>query len=793
VQAAEALDHAHQAGIVHRDVKPANLLLDGRGNLWVTDFGLAHVQHGDASLTATGDVVGTLRYMSPEQALAKRVVIDHRTDVYSLGATLYELLTLQPAFRGSDRQELLRQIAFEEPTPPRRIEKAIPAELETIVLKAMAKSPTERYATAQELADDLQRFQQDRPIWARRPTLGQRLRRWCRRHKPVVWATAAVIVMTVLLGGGAGLWWLQKRAAAQREVELALEEAIRLQEKENWLDALSAARRAEALLAGGSINEALQQRVRDRRADLEMAKKLEDIPVRLNEIGQGYHPAIRASAYELAFREYGIDVAALDPSEAAERIAARTIRLQLAAGLEAWGAASARLEKKRPNKLLSVARALDSDPLRNRLRDALETMDREPLKKLAASEEAMQLGPASLFHVEAALQLIGAEEERARLLQRAQQKYPGNFTINEALGNCFCELKPPRIEDAVRFLTAAVALHPENPGAHINLGRALAMQGNLDGAIEAFQTAVRLSPTFTFAYNNLGAALRRKGDLEGAIRALKEGVRARPDVAVTHLNLASALDAKGDLEGAEPEARECVRLAPKAYEGYALLGSLLERMGRFTEALEVLRGGQGNPQEMVELAKAVRECERRIEVDGKLSRILQGQAQPANNAERLELARLCVAYKQLNLAGVRFFREAFSAQPDVANDPRTTDRYDAACAAALAGCGRGKDAGQSDAKERAGLRQQALEWLRADLAAYRQMLERDADKARPVVRQRLRHWQRDRDLAEVRDPGALAKLPETERHEWQKLWADVAAMLARSAPKPVAEKKSESQ
>jgi RNA polymerase sigma-70 factor (subfamily 1) len=123
VQAAEALDCAHQMGVVHRDVKPANLLVDAVGRLWVTDFGLAQVQ-SDTRLTMTGDLVGTLRYMSPEQALAKRVVIDHRTDIYSLGATLYELLTLQPAFTGSDGQELLRQIAFEEPTRLRRINKA---------------------------------------------------------------------------------------------------------------------------------------------------------------------------------------------------------------------------------------------------------------------------------------------------------------------------------------------------------------------------------------------------------------------------------------------------------------------------------------------------------------------------------------------------------------------------------------------------------------------------------------------------------------------------------------------
>jgi serine/threonine protein kinase len=151
VQAARALEHAHQLGVVHRDIKPANLLVDVRGNLWVTDFGLAQVQ-GDTKLTLTGDLVGTLRYMSPEQALAKRMLVDHRTDIYSLGVTLYELLTLEHAFEGVDREELRRQIAFAEPRPPRRVNKAIPAELETIILKAIAKNPEERFATAQESA-----------------------------------------------------------------------------------------------------------------------------------------------------------------------------------------------------------------------------------------------------------------------------------------------------------------------------------------------------------------------------------------------------------------------------------------------------------------------------------------------------------------------------------------------------------------------------------------------------------------------------------------------------------------
>jgi serine/threonine protein kinase len=173
LEAAAALEHAHQEGIIHRDIKPANLMVDARGHLWVTDFGLAQLQ-SDSGLTNTGDLLGTLRYMSPERASGKRVLIDARTDIYSLGVTLYELATLHPAFRGSDRHELLQTIGAEEPTSPRKLNSSIPRELETIILKAMAKEPESRYATAQNLADDLKRFLDFKPIMARRPTLWQR-------------------------------------------------------------------------------------------------------------------------------------------------------------------------------------------------------------------------------------------------------------------------------------------------------------------------------------------------------------------------------------------------------------------------------------------------------------------------------------------------------------------------------------------------------------------------------------------------------------------------------------------
>jgi WD40 repeat protein/serine/threonine protein kinase len=197
-QAAEALEYAHTMGVVHRDVKPANLLLDEAGHLWVTDFGLAKLDAA-VGMTVSGDLIGTLRYMSPEQALARHGLVDHRTDVYSLGATLYELLTLRPAVDGQDKRELLYKIAFEEPVALRKLDKSIPAELETVTLKCLAKSSSERYATAQQLADDLRQWLADQTIKAKPPTLTERVRRWARRHRPVAWAVGASVLVILVL------------------------------------------------------------------------------------------------------------------------------------------------------------------------------------------------------------------------------------------------------------------------------------------------------------------------------------------------------------------------------------------------------------------------------------------------------------------------------------------------------------------------------------------------------------------------------------------------------------------
>ena len=221
IQAAEALHAAHEHGIVHRDVKPSNLLLDGEGKLWVTDFGLARRQ-ADPGLTRSGDLVGTLRYMSPEQAAGQSALVDHRTDIYSLGATLYELLTLEAAFPGDDGAALLRAIEKQEPRPLRQIQPKISADLETVVLKAMAKRREDRYATAAEFAEDLRRVLAGKPTIARPPTVFDRLGKWAVRHRQAVAAAAAVGLLAML--GLAASTFLIAREKTKTEQNYALAE-----------------------------------------------------------------------------------------------------------------------------------------------------------------------------------------------------------------------------------------------------------------------------------------------------------------------------------------------------------------------------------------------------------------------------------------------------------------------------------------------------------------------------------------------------------------------------------------
>jgi WD40 repeat protein len=210
MQAANALQHAHECGVLHRDIKPSNLLLDANGTVWITDFGLAKAgdREGEklAELTETGDILGTIRYMAPERMQG---ISDPRSDVYGLGITLYELLALRPAFRGSDHLSLLQQIAHDEPPRPSSLGRRIPRDLETIVLKACHKEPDRRYRTAAAMASDLQRFLELRPILARNSSATERAWWWCRRNPAVAGSLATVASLLLLIAVGSTVTALQ--------------------------------------------------------------------------------------------------------------------------------------------------------------------------------------------------------------------------------------------------------------------------------------------------------------------------------------------------------------------------------------------------------------------------------------------------------------------------------------------------------------------------------------------------------------------------------------------------------
>jgi WD40 repeat protein/tetratricopeptide (TPR) repeat protein len=255
VQVAAALEHAHGQGILHRDIKPSNLLLDARGTVWVTDFGLAKAE-GTDELTRTGDIVGTLRYMAPERL---RGWSDVRSDVYGLGVTLYELLTLCPAFDDSDRPRLIERVTREDPPRPRRVDRSIPRDLETIVLKAIDKEPDRRYPTAAELAEDLGRFLAGEPVRARRIGLGERAVKWARRRPAVaallaVSAAAALAVVVGTLAHNARLDLALRQAEANLEKARRAEEQARLAGREQTLQlAIAELREAQARRNSGLL------------------------------------------------------------------------------------------------------------------------------------------------------------------------------------------------------------------------------------------------------------------------------------------------------------------------------------------------------------------------------------------------------------------------------------------------------------------------------------------------------------------------------------------------------------
>jgi tetratricopeptide (TPR) repeat protein len=351
---------------------------------------------------------------------------------------------------------------------------------------------------------------------------------------------------------------------------------------------------------------------------------------------------------------------------------------------------------------------------------------------------------------------------------------------------------------AIAEFRTAIQIDPNFVAAHINLGAALFSSRNLEEAIDEFRIASKLDAKNPAPHRYLNRLLSEKGDLDGAIHEARLAVQIDPHSG-TRYALGTSLMQKGLLDEAVTEFREAIRLSKEKYkveypEAHCNLGHALLRQGKFKEAVVEFRRGHKLGLRAAGWAYPsaawLNDAERLAKLDSRLPKMLKGEDRPADPGERRDLAILCQMHKQLYAAAARWYGEAFAEKPALAQRLGAQgSRYDAACAAALAGCGQGQDAANLDDRERTRLRQQALIWLRADLAAWRKQLESDKAKARPVVQQVMQHWLRDTDFGGVRGPEALAKLPPGERQDWRKLWSEVTELFTKAGGKSLGQAK----
>jgi serine/threonine-protein kinase len=385
-----------------------------------------------------------------------------------------------------------------------------------------------------------------------------------------------------------------------------------------------------------------------------------------------------------------------------------------------------------------------------------------------------------------ALGQAGQAAEGEAILRDLVRQEPNNpemfFSLGYALHG---QGKHAEAEAACR---KAIELKPDDAEAYVNLGLALHGQGKPVEAEAACRKAIELKPDLEQAYNNLGLALDGRGKRAEAEVAYRKAIALKPDFFEAYNNLGLALHGQGKLVEAEAAYHKFIALKPDFAEAYVNLGNALRGQGRFTESLAAYRRGHelGSKQAgwCYSSLQWVREAERTVELEKTLPAVLQGEASPSNAGDAIALPQMCQQFKKRHVAAARLYAHAFTAEPKISADLNQQHRYNAACSAALAAAGQGEDARLLPDKAVCMFRQWALVWLRADLEAWRKVLDKGKPPERAKALQALRHWQQDADLAGVREEKALAGLPDEERDACRKLWADVAALVQKATPPP---------